>query len=190
MRVRLLHDMNDYAAANVFCDQDSTRLIGAINFTTNGGDTHVSIDAIKNATIKANDIRLRFEFGGNISAVSFSQTDSLKRSAMVNIDQLKFRIEIPFVKFDEYNTTFSTGADANIKWVDLIIYHGEKRDFNFAKIQDAVIGFMIAVSNGSTIPVPKINTGFSDHLFKISFEKLKLTVDTKPYSEPISLLVK
>ena len=49
---------------------------------------------------------------------------------------------------------------------------------------------MIAVSNGSTIPVPKINTGFSDHLFKISFEKLKLTVDTKPYSEPISLLVK
>ena len=190
LRVRFLHDMNDYAAANVFCEQDSTHLLGAINFTINGGNTHISIDAIKNGTIKANDLRLRFEFGGNVAAVSVTSLDSIKRSAIVKSDQLTFRIDIPFVKFDEFVPEFSAGADANIKWVDLIIYNGEKRDFNFEKIKDAVIGFMISLNNGNPIPVPKIKSVLNGQFLTISSRKLKVNAETKPYAEPISLLIK
>ncbi|NEW85171.1 MAG: hypothetical protein GZ094_22790 [Mariniphaga sp.] len=62
MQIRFLHDQSDYGAANIFCSQDSTNVLGAINFTTNGGDKHVNIDVIKNGIIKANDLRLIFEF--------------------------------------------------------------------------------------------------------------------------------
>lgn len=190
MRVRLLHDMSDYAAANVFCDQDSTHILGAINFTTNGGDTHVSIDAIKNATIKATDLRLRFEFGGNVGDVLFTEIDSLKRSAVINSDRLKCRIDIPYVKFDGFNPVFSVGSDATIKWIDLIIYNGAQREINFNKIKEAVIGFMIAVSEGSGIAVPTISTVNDGQLLTVSAGKLRVNVATKPYTEPISLLIK
>lgn len=190
MRVRFLHDMNDYAAANIFCDQDSTNLIGAINFTKNGGDSHVSIDAIKNGTIKASDLRLRIEFGGNIKDISFSEMNAIKRSVLVNASPLKFRIDIPFVKFDAFQPEFLTGADTSIKWVDVILFHGEKTEFNFEKIQDAVIGLLISISKDSTITEPSIKTTFENHSFTLSSKKLKVTVATKPYAEPVSLLVK
>ena len=189
-KVRFLHDMHDYAAANVYCDQDSTHLVGAINFTTNGGDNHISIDAIKNSTIKANDLRVRFEFGGAIDGLSFASIDSLKRAVVVTKDALQFRIDVPFVKFDDFNPTFSTGADANIKWIDVVIYQGEKVDFNFDKIKDAAIGFIISMSNHNNIKAPKIKTGFENHSLKMSYKKLKVTAATQPYAEPISLLVK
>ncbi|MCX6300279.1 MAG: hypothetical protein NTY72_14440 [Bacteroidetes bacterium] len=190
MRVRLLHNMIDYAAANVFCDQDSTHIIGAINFTTNGGDTHVSIDAIKNATIKVTDFRLRFEFGGNVGDVLFAEIDSLKRSAVIKSDRLKCRIDIPYVKFDEFKPVFSVGSDGNIKWVDLVIYNGEIREINFNKINEAVIAFMIAISDVNNIAIPKINTVNTAQLLTVSSGKLKVQTATNPYLEPISLLIK
>ena len=97
MQIRFLHDMYDYASANIFCSQDSTNVLGAINFTTNGGDKHVTIDVIKNGTIKATDLRLRFAFTGDISSISFAPTDQIIRVVNGTSGKVKFRIELPVV---------------------------------------------------------------------------------------------
>jgi hypothetical protein len=82
------------------------------------------------------------------------------------------------------------GSDATIKWIDLIIYNGAQREINFIKIKEAVIGFMIAVSEGSGIAVPIISTVNDGQLLTVSAGKLMVNLATKPYTEPISLLIK
>ncbi|MHC4096915.1 MAG: hypothetical protein ACYSU3_12780, partial [Planctomycetota bacterium] len=61
MRLRCLHDNYDYSSASIFTVQDKGDILGAVVFATDRGDTHISLDRIKNATIKATDLRIRLE---------------------------------------------------------------------------------------------------------------------------------
>jgi hypothetical protein len=190
MRVRLLHDQVDYAAANVFCNQDSTNILGAINFTTNGGDKHVTIDAIKNATIEATDLRIRFEFGGDFKNVNYTQIDTLNKIAYVQSKGLNFRVEVPIVRFMENSPVFLSGADASSKWVDLVLYSGEKKSINFEQIQEAVIGFLINISEGNFSQSSKVKSSIKKGQLILSSGGLKVNVAVKPYPEKVSLLLK
>jgi hypothetical protein len=44
--------------------QHEGRVVGVVNLVTDGGDTHISLDKVKQARIRARDLRLRFEVGG------------------------------------------------------------------------------------------------------------------------------
>lgn len=190
MRIRFMHDNNDYAGANIFCDQDSTTIIGAVNFTTNGGDKHVSIDAIKNATIEASDLRLRFEFGGNIENLHFNTVDSLKRTAIITSNGLHFKIDIPYANVNNQPLTFMQGEDENTKWIDLVLYHGEKTMINFEKINEAVMAFMLQVSEKNTVNRSNLFTSIKNGQLRVRKDSLEVNVAIKPYSEPVSLLIK
>ena len=64
----------------------------------------------------------------------------------------------------------------------------QSEDFN--KINEAVIAFMIAISDVNNIAIPKINTVNTAQLLTVSSGKLKVQTATNPYMEPISLLIK
>ncbi len=60
--VRVLHDGFDYCAATLHATQDKGRMQGVITFETEGGDTHPSLDRIKDGKIQAEDLRILFEY--------------------------------------------------------------------------------------------------------------------------------
>ncbi|MBZ0256547.1 hypothetical protein K8I31_10820, partial [bacterium] len=66
LQVRFLHDGYDFCSALPFTAQVQNELLCFVGFANDYGDTHVSLDRIKNGTIKAKDLRLRFEFGGAV----------------------------------------------------------------------------------------------------------------------------
>jgi len=45
----------------------------------------------------------------------------------------------------------TTGVDNKNKWIDFVIYSGVEKDFNFDKIQEAIIGFLVTLRNESII---------------------------------------
>jgi hypothetical protein len=190
MQIRFLHDMYDYASANIFCAQDSTNVLGAINFTTNGGDRHVTIDVIKDATIKATDLRLRFEFTGDLSSINFTSNDTKNRLVQGNSGKVNFRIELPVVKFGDCIGTLSTGGDDKNKWIDFVIYSGTEKEFNFEKIQEAIFGFLVTLKNGPILHQKNVTVISSGGQMEFIWENLKVTAKTKPYAEKVSLVLK
>lgn len=190
MQIRFLHNMYDYASANIFCSQDSTNVLGAINFTTNGGDQHVTIDIIKNATITATDLRLRFEFGGDISSVHFTSQNKNNHSVSGKSGNLNFRVELPYVKFGEYKGSLSSGGDDKTKWIDFVIYSGSEQEFNFEKIEEAIIGFLFSIKAGNIVSNPLVKAAKSDKSLNLSWGKLHIKALTKPYSERANLVLK
>jgi len=189
MQISFLHDGYDYAAANIFCAQDSTNVLGAINFTTNGGDRHVTIDVIENATIKATDLRLRFEFGGDISSVGFNALEADKNLVVGKSGNLNFRIEIPYQKFGDYQGNWSTGGDDKNKWIDLVIYSGSEKEFNFGEIQEAVLGFLFSLKAG-TIPEAPVEVSKSGENLNLKWNELSVNALIKPYEERATLVLK
>ena len=53
LRLRFLHDNYDFTAAQFFSAQSAGKVLAGINFATDGGDRHPSLDRIKNAKIRA-----------------------------------------------------------------------------------------------------------------------------------------
>ena len=190
MQVRFLHDMYDYASANIFCAQDSTHVLGAINFTTNGGDRHVTIDMIKNGSIKATDLRLRFEFTGDLSSISIAPTDLKNRVVNGTSGKVNFRIELPFVKFGDTNGKLSVGGDEKNKWIDFVIYSGTEKEFNFEKIKDAIIGFLVSINTVQTNSTPHVKIQESRDYMNLSWNGLNINVLKKPYPERATLVLK
>ncbi|MBL7965578.1 MAG: hypothetical protein JNK09_01170 [Prolixibacteraceae bacterium] len=189
MQIRFLHDGYDYAAANIFCAQDSTNVLGTINFTTNGGDRHVTIDVIQNATIKATDLRLRFEFGGDISSVGFNAPEADKNRVVGKSGKLNFRIELPYQKFGDYQGNWSIGGNEKNKWIDFVIYSGTEKEFNFGKIQEAVLGFLFSLKAG-TIPEAPVEVAKSGENLNLKWNNLSVSALTKPYEERATLVLK
>ena len=190
MQVRFLHDMYDYSSANIFCSQDSTNVLGAINCTTNGGDRHVSIDVIKNGAIKATDLRLRFEFGGDIGSVKFLTPNEKTRIVKGTSGNINFRIEIPYVNFSNYKGSLLTGGDDKTKWIDLVLYSGSEREFDFNKIQKAVLGFLVSINTGKSIPNQMVKISDSENYLNLSWENLRVKALIKSYAERATLVLK
>lgn len=189
LQIRFLHDLYDYASANIFCAQDSTNVLGGINFTTNGGDKHVTIDVIKDATIKATDLRLRFEFGGDIAGVGFTGLDAKMRTISGTSGNVNFRIEIPYAKIDGYQGSLATGGDDKNKWIDCVIYSGVEKEFNFEKIQEAVVGFLFSLKAGN-ISETSVEVSKSGKFLNLKWNGLSVKAATKPYSEKATLVLK
>ena len=189
MQIRFLHDQYDYAAANIFCSQDSTNVLGAINFTTNGGDKHVTIDVIKDATIKATDLKLRFEFSGDISSVKIEKPDIKEQSVSGTSGNVAFRINLPYAKFDELEGKWVIGGDEKSKWIDFVIYSGNEREFNFSEIQEAVLGFLFSLKVGSISESP-IEVSKSGENLILKWNGLSVNTLTKPYTERATLVLK
>ena len=79
MRLRVLHDNYDYSSASLFTVQDGADILAAVVFATDRGDTHISLDKIKDATIEAKDLRLRLQFEGSFDDLALP-TSTRRRS--------------------------------------------------------------------------------------------------------------
>jgi len=145
LRLRCLHDGYDYASAAFFSVQDKGDVLAGVAFATDGGDTHPSLDRVKDATLKARDFRLRFELEGEFGNASLPSAADLKQPVRLMLGNVACDIQVARAVFGPTPPTLETGRDAQSAWVDVVLYHGETREISFRQMEEAAIVFAIAM---------------------------------------------
>jgi hypothetical protein len=164
MRLRCLHDDYDYSSASLFTVQDEGDILGAAVFATDRGDTHISLDRIKNATIKARDLRLRLQLEGAIENVMINPSDSFGKLRTTTGRSEEFEpqafhitdgpihvtFNVPKALFDDSTIVMETGHPGDTLSVDIVLHRGGEKSFNFSEIKKAAILFALSISTEQT----------------------------------------
>ncbi len=181
MRLRCLHDDYDYSSASIFTIQDKSDILGAVVFATDRGDTHISLDRLKNATIKVKDLRLRLQFEGAIDHLKFPSKTALNRTLHFSAGPVSCDFQIPRAVFGVYPIKTELGRDSNSAWLDVILYEGEEKDINFAEISDAAVIFALSIASQQ-----KARTSSIEHSVNTNgritaiWHNMSLTIPTNP----------
>ncbi|MBI1387497.1 MAG: hypothetical protein GC154_03515 [bacterium] len=146
LQVRFLHDGYDYCSAIPLSQQHEGNLLCHVAFATNYGDTHVSLDKVKNATIEAKDLRLRFEFGG-IQNISLPKVDSTP-DGPIHIEEDGVYIVITPLGgvFGGADWRWLGGQGGGQAWVDAVaLNENEPRSVDFSRMKAAWLAFALQI---------------------------------------------
>ena len=186
LRLRFLKNNYDFSAVQFFGMQERQRVAGALNFSTNGGDTHLSHDRIQNERFTASDLRLRFEFGGAGSSAQITVPASLDGAATVTVNGLQFEIKAPVAVLDGMTGYWESGSNTGKAWLDLVLYDGVSREFHLPSVGAAAIGFALRVETGDGETVPPM-AGFAANetngLLTVQWDNLLMKIPSIPATE-------
>jgi len=155
VQLRFLKNHYDFSSAIFTGAQREGLAVGAVHLITDGGDTHISLDKVKNGKIRARDLRLRFEVGGPAAKGVRVTAGPASEIATPN---LKIAINIARARFDGHDATISAGGDDKIKWLDVVFFTGEDREFDLAALDEAFAAFSLSVGAPVT-PTIKLESG-------------------------------
>ena len=179
LQLRFLHDGYDFTAAQFLSAQQGGRVLAGINFATDGGDRHPNLDKIKNGTIRAKDLRLRFELGGAAGKTKPAAPASLTQPAGLRFGELRMQLAVPFAAFDGLPVRWESGQAGDTAWLDAVIYEGAPRQFNLGAMQQAALA--VAVSLGSAeLPRGKPSATAVGNVLQLRWEGLALSIPTRP----------
>ena len=182
LRVRLLHDFEDFGIGNIFSTQEKNKMLTALNFATNGGDYHISIDRLEDGKFEAEDIRLRFEIA---DANQLEKLNIEEDGFVINDDSVNLRVEMLYAVFDDLKIEVEKGSDSANCWVDYIIYSGDNKDFNLTEVDKACFAWHTTISNNredQDEPVLSVVNKEEDHL-TVKKGTLQLSVPIVPALE-------
>lgn len=151
VRLRFLHDDYDYSSASIFTVQDEADVFGAVLFATDRGDTHISLDKIANATIRARDLRLRLQFEGAVDGLTFPEKLELDEPIRFASGPIEGVLSLHGVEFADLPVRLEAGRESDQAWVDLVLYHGTERPFDFGRIAEAAIVFTLSIAPRGTM---------------------------------------
>jgi len=203
MRLRCLHDDYDYSSASIFTVQDKSDILGAVVFATDRGDTHISLDRLKNATIKAKDLRIRLQFEGPalseqklalsvaewvegaLANLKLPSKTALNRSLHFSSGPVTCDFQIPHAVFGGYPVKTETGRDGSTAWLDVVLYNGAQKDINFAEISDAAVIFALSLNAQGEAPAfTNLSSRNINHRAPgrttATWQNMSLTIPTKP----------
>jgi hypothetical protein len=179
LHLRFLHDDYDYASAQFASVQRGGDVLGLVNFATDGGDRHPSLDKVKNATIRARDLRLRFEFGGSAGNPGGGSLTLDDCSAAFDSGDVRLAATAALAVFDGMMPRREIGGDGERRWFDVILYSGGEREFNFAAIRDAAVGFGLQMSTAE-VPAPAVSVTRAENGVKLAWNGLTVESTTTP----------
>jgi len=185
MRLRCLHDGYDYSSASIFTVQDKSDVLGAVVFATDRGDTHISLDRLKNATIKAKDLRIRLQFEGAVDELKLPSKIALNCPIHFSSGPVTCDFQIAHIVFGDYPIKTEIGRDGSTAWLDVVLYHGARKDINFDEISEAVTIFALSINSQqkprtSSIEHPIVNSKSKIVNRCATWHGMSLTVPTKP----------
>ncbi|HPO82615.1 MAG TPA: hypothetical protein PK487_06615, partial [bacterium] len=189
-QLKCLHDGYDYSSGLFHSVHLKNGILGIINFATDYGDTHISLDKVRDATIKAEDLRLRLEFGGYTGDTNLSKYSKLKDTFIIQRDGVTVALRILSASFGRYPLRLEIGEDERNKWCDLVFYSGEETSICFRELEKALAVIAIYISEDEISDI--INKlldieVFNDEKFvtakwKLDNNLLEIRADAKPDS--------
>ncbi len=175
MQARLLKNGYDLSAGRVYTAQDAGRCLSAITLATDGGDTHPSLDKLKDGVLKAKDLRLRFEFGGSGADAKITPPANLADTANVQLGKFKLRIAAPLARFTDATPRWEVAKIKDAVALDLVLYTATEREF---KLSDTPAAIVIAMTFQEA-PL-KITIGEQAGRLTAEWSGLKVAARAKP----------
>lgn len=179
LRVRLLLNGKDFSGAQVFSNQKQGDLLSVVNFSTNGGITHPSLNPIKDHKIQASDLRLCFEFGGSNSDMNFVLPETPYASFRVSSGNIDVGICVPIIEFAGVPARWETRAEKRNRSLDLVLFSGEPKIFDLASMENACAAFALRIRHGESKSLETKAQITNGKIHAISGE-LGMSASTKP----------
>lgn len=181
LRVRLLHDFEDFGIGNIFSVQEKGEALTAMNFATNGGDYHISIDRLKEGRFNAKDVRLRFEMASNKLYDKISFDD---KGLTVKDEDTQVTINMLKAVFGDAKIKAEKGHDDKLAWVDYVIYKGDEKNFDLNAVNKACFVWQTVIGSANA-PVaaskPKITE--KGNRLEARTAKMAISIPVKPALE-------
>ena len=132
--------------------QERGRVLSAMAFATNGGDTHVCLDMVKEAKIRAKDFRIRCLFEGAIRHLKAEQVGAHTFVIVDTRSGLRLTIDFPYAAFGDMPIRYEITEESNMLGIDAVLHHGEVREIDFSAMQKALIVTTIDIcDNGKAL---------------------------------------
>ncbi len=154
LRLRCLHDDYDFACASLYTIQDATDLLGAVVFATDRGDTHISLDRIQNAAVRAQDLRVRLQFEGTLDDLKLPTKAEIGQPIEFTSGKIEGKFTVHAAGFGDLPTEIEIGRDAGGAWIDVVLYHSVQRAFDLREIDEAQVVFTLSMIASSVLSSP------------------------------------
>ena len=179
LHLRVLRDGYDFSAAQFFSTQRRGDVLAAINFGTDGGNTHISLDRLTNGAVRARDLRLRFEFGGEAAKTRLRIPEKPAGPVRISFDGLQLNLAVPYAVFAAEKPHWETSAKGNKACLDLVFYHGDEREFRLGEMREAAIGLALRLAQGQA-DAPEVKTNASDNRLALAWNELRVNIPVRP----------
>jgi hypothetical protein len=145
LHLRFLKDGYDFASAQLIAAQQAGTVLGAVNLVTDGGDTHIVLNKVKDGRIRASDLRLRFELGGPAGLATRFKAADLGQPIPIKLDGLDVSVTVLKASLGGQTATTEVTRDDTTVSLDVVLYHGAEKEFDLRALSDAIVGFVLAV---------------------------------------------
>ncbi|MBQ8718461.1 MAG: hypothetical protein IJY66_04280, partial [Clostridia bacterium] len=150
--LKCLHDGWDYCSGLMNTIQERGRVLSTMAFATNGGDTHVCLDMVKDAKIRAKDLRIRCLFEGAIRHLKAEQVGEHTFIITDSRSGLRLTIDFPYAAFGDTPILYEITRGDRMLGIDAVLHQGEMTEINFGAMQKALIVTTIDVcGDGSAL---------------------------------------
>ncbi len=199
----ILHDLYDFASGMLVTAQKKGTALIAASLRTDGGDTHCNLDMIQGGVISACDLRMRIELGGALSARPVREGDEIR----LEDGGICFRAKLIGGEFDGKPvklTVTDTAADLALQstwedqhrrfvdpkdqriYLDVVFYHGERREFNLTQLESAFAAVMVSLEG--VLPEResvKVERSMADAAVWYGDTELRIHCPSRPVSRDI-----
>ncbi len=181
LHVRILRNGYDFSAAQFVSAQARGDVLGAVVFATDGGNTHVSLDRLKDGVFTARELRLRFEFGGAARALELPVRPFASGRETVRSGPLHLQLAVPHARFGGETVRWESGGDDRAAWIEGVLYSGPEREFRLGETVPAVVALALRFSPGPEAP-PEVRVTADDDRLRLRWNPLRVEVPTRPVS--------
>lgn len=149
LRLRALHDGYDYTGALLMAAQRENRALFGVHFSTDGGDRHPFLDRIREATISASELRIRFEIGGPVDILDaeWVKDGSQWPVCKARIGMLSVRIVLAAALFAEEEIRYEVNRVDGAVQADIILYAGAPKRMHLPELGQAIVAGQIAIDS-------------------------------------------
>ena len=142
LRARFLKDGTDFCSALIFSAQHEGFVLSTVTFATDYGDFHPSLDRVKDATIKASDLRLRFELTGEPDEVGIG-LPMAPAPALISDRRVCLRLYRLEGTFGGKPIHWEQSREFATVSLDAVFHAGEETTFNLAALDRAFLAFAL-----------------------------------------------
>ncbi len=179
MRFRLLRNGYDFSDGYLFTAQEKGRVLAALNFALDGGNRHCSLDRIRNGLFTAEDLRVRFEFGGSAAGVKLKEPEDLNGSTVLDFGDVRIAVGMPFAGFDGHEPRWESGREGDRAWLDCVLWSGEERTYDLRTFECAALGFAVEVGDGN-VRTPRVDVDRKNNRLSMKWGGLKVAIPVTP----------
>jgi len=181
LQFRFLHDGFDFSDIVFNSVQNDGRVLAGIVFGTDGGDIFPNFNMIKNATIKAHDLRIRFDIGGNDSNTTWHLPDKPTDPIKFIFNNISVQLALPIVLFSNYSQPgWNITRKNGVLSVDYVLFTSNVNEtIRIDLLGQAAAIVAVQISDDKSAVMSPVNVS-KDSLLNAKWDGLCLSSPFKP----------